>query len=60
MEKRKKDIPTEVEIRNQGVHRSREENELGTCTRQDKIMCDDTCSIWKKVGSLWGLFSVDF
>lgn len=37
MEKRKKDIPTEVEIRNQGVHRSREENELGTCTRQNNL-----------------------
>lgn len=32
MEKRKKDIPTEVEIRNQCIHKSREENELGACT----------------------------
>lgn len=49
MEKRKKDIPTEVEIRNQGVHRSREENELGTCTRQDKIMCDDNAPFGRKL-----------
>lgn len=38
MERRKNDIPTGVVIRNEGVHRSGEENELGTCTRrqQDK------------------------
>lgn len=37
MERKKNDIPTGVVIRNQGAHRSGEENELGTCTgQQDK------------------------
>lgn len=52
MERKKNDIPTGVVIRNQGAHRSGEENELGTCKIR---ICDDLLHLGESWGPLWSI-----